>query len=172
MGLKGKVRLKPLPLSQSSPASSPMRLVDPYAVPDDFLTPGGFDVVPGVSPGAIGARATGDVVLAPVYRTDIVVAMPTVAVVLAAAEVQRVRATPTLDAVGATVAVDGVALRGTYEGVGSVIALDQCGQGHAREHEDHHADERDEYTRSLHLGASLSRLLLQRSSLYAALSGV
>src|SRR5215212_707928 len=171
MGLKGKARVKPLPLSQSSLASSPMRLVDPYTVPDDFLAPL-FDVVSGVSPGAIGARATEDVVLAPVYRTDIVVAMPTVAVVLAAAEVQRVRATPTLDAVGATVAVDGVALRGTYEGVGSVIALDQCGQGHAREHEDHHADERDEYTRSLHLGASLSRLLLQRSSLYAALSGV
>src|SRR5215217_7975865 len=94
-----------------------MWLVDPYAVPDDFLAPL-FDGVSGVSPGAIGAGATGDVVLAPVYRADRVVAKPTVAVVLAAAEVQRVRAAPTADAVGATVAVDGVALRGAYEVLG------------------------------------------------------
>ena len=101
-------------------------LADPYPLPDDLLTPL-QDVVPGVSSCAIRARATGDVVLAPIHRTDIVVATPTVAFVGAAAKVQRVSAASGVDAVSATVAVDSVTIRGAYKGVRSVIALDQCG---------------------------------------------
>ena len=58
-----------LPSAQllSSPPSSPAGgLVDPYALPDDLLTPFCY-VVPRVSSGPIRARATGDEVLAPIY---------------------------------------------------------------------------------------------------------
>ena len=94
-----------LPLSRSSPPSS-LGLVDPYAVPDNFLAPV-LDVVSGVGSGPIGSGATGDVVLALIDCTDKVVAIPTVADVLATAEAQRVAA-PTSDMVSATVAVDRV----------------------------------------------------------------
>src|SRR5215213_6581189 len=97
-----------LPLSRSSPPSS-LGLVDPYAVPDNFLAPV-LDAVSGVNPGPIGSGATGDVVLALIDRTDIVVAIPTVADVLATAEAQRVAAAPTSEVVSATVAVDRVGL--------------------------------------------------------------
>jgi hypothetical protein len=114
-----------LQVSYPSPPSS-AGLVDPYAVPFDLLT-SLLDVVPGVSSGAIRARATGDEVLAPIHSTDIVVTTLTVALVGAAAKVQRVGATPTVDAVSATVAVDSVIIRGAYKLIRSVIALDHCG---------------------------------------------
>jgi hypothetical protein len=95
-----------LPLSRSSPPSS-LGLVDPYAVLDNFLAPV-LDVVSGVGSGPIGSGATGDVVLALIDCTDKVVAIPTVADVLATAEAQRVAAAPTSDMVSATVAVDRV----------------------------------------------------------------
>jgi hypothetical protein len=50
-------------------------------------------------------------VLALIARTDIVVAIPTVADVLATAEAQRVAAAPTSEVVSATVAVDRVGFR-------------------------------------------------------------
>jgi hypothetical protein len=128
-------------------------LVDPYALPNDFLTPL-LDVVPRVSSGPISTRATGDEVLAPIHRTDIVVATLTVASVLAGAKVQRVGATPSVDAVSPTVAVDSVITRGAYKVIRSVIALDHCGQGHPGEDDDHQANEREEDAYSLHFVAS------------------
>src|SRR5918994_4612536 len=117
-----------LPSAQllSSPPSSPAGLVDPYALPDDLLTPF-LDVVPRVSSDPISAGATGDEVLAPIYRIDKVVATLTVGFVLAAAKVQRVVAAPSVDAVSPTVAVDSITIRGAPKVIGSVIALDHCG---------------------------------------------
>ena len=67
-------------------ASSPAGLADPYAGPDDVLTPL-CDFVPGVSSTVIRTRATGDVVLAPIHRMNIVVTTPPSSFVRAVAEV-------------------------------------------------------------------------------------
>src|SRR5215216_739367 len=98
-------------------------LADPFAGPYHFLTPP-CDVVPRVSFDPIRTRATGDVVLAPIYRTYIVLATPTLAFVLAATKAQHVGTAPCVDAVSATIAEDSVTIRGANKGVRSVIALD------------------------------------------------
>jgi hypothetical protein len=80
-------------LLSSLPLSCGGWLVDPYALPYDFLTPL-LDVVPWVSSGPISAGATGDEVLAPIHSIDIVVPTLTVRFVGAAAKVQRVAVVP------------------------------------------------------------------------------
>src|SRR5829696_5304411 len=98
-------------------------LADSLASPYHFLTTL-CNGVPWVGFDPISTRATGDGVLAPIHRTDVVVATSTLAFVGAAAQVQRVAAAPSVDAVRATIAVDSVTIRGAYKGVGSVVALD------------------------------------------------
>src|SRR5215204_292367 len=119
----GPNRGTPLQASWSSPPSSPAGLANPFAGPFDFLTPL-CHVVPGISSGAVSARSTGDGVLAPIHRTDTVVATSPASFVLAAAKAQRVGAAPCVDAVSATVAVDSFIISGAYKVVGSVIAFD------------------------------------------------
>jgi hypothetical protein len=98
-------------------------LLDPYALPYDFLATL-FHVDPGVSFDPIMTRATGDVVLAPIHRPDMVLSTPPAGFVRAAAKAQRVVAPPSVDAVSAPVAVDSLIIRGAYKSVGSLIALD------------------------------------------------
>lgn len=118
----GPNRGTPLQASWSSPPSSPAGLANPFAGPFDFLTLL-CDVVPRVGSDPIRSRATEDEVLAPIHRTDIVVATPTVAIVRAAAKVQAVGAAPSIDAVSATVAVNSVTIRGAYKVVGLLLPL-------------------------------------------------
>src|ERR671920_212078 len=109
---------------ESSPPSSPAGLLDPFASPYDFLTLL-CDVVPGISIDPIRSRATADGVLAPINRTDTVVATSPASFVLAAAKAQGVGAVPSVDAVSSIEAVDNIIIRGACKGVGSIVALDK-----------------------------------------------
>ena len=91
-------------LSECPARRSALQLVDPYPLPDDHLAPL-CDFVPGVGSRAIRARTTGDVVLAPIYSTYIVVATLAVSCVPATTKAQRVGAAPSFDTVSATVPV-------------------------------------------------------------------
>ena len=76
--------------------SSVVPVIYSDAVPDDMLTTA-FDVVSGVGSHPVGAWATRDVILAPVYRTDEVPPRTTKHVVLTFATTYGVVATEAMD---------------------------------------------------------------------------
>jgi hypothetical protein len=122
------------------------------ASPDHLLTTATFDVVSGVGSCPIVPWATIDVILAVVYRTDVVIPCSTHHLVGASA---------TAYGVVATEATDVVSPGGAHKVVIAIIAVDDRSQGYASKHQDNHANEREEDTCPFHALPPLPNAPLQ-----------